>query len=89
MKQREVTDDEQIRWSCVQAFGGISAEAAEEAASRIETSDGKVPVVCTPSGGAMSVRVQLASDWLEKVSDAELLDAISAARGAQDQAGNG
>jgi hypothetical protein len=37
--------------------------------------------VCTPSGGAQSVRVELPRGWEERVSDAELLDAIAGANG--------
>ena len=78
MKQREVQDDENITWTCVQPFTGGASEAAEEAAEKVE-SGGKVPVVCTPSGGKQSVRLGLAKDWVEAVEDAELLAAIRAA----------
>ena len=80
MQQREVTDQENTNWVCVQAFGGLQEAAAEEAADRIETEDGKVPVVCTPSGGAQTVRLQLNRSWLETFSDEQLLTAISEAR---------
>lgn len=77
MEQREVTDQENTNWVCVQAFGGLPAAAAEAAADRIETQDGKVPVVCTPSGGAQTVRLQLHRDWRETYSDEQLIDAIN------------
>jgi len=80
MQQREVTDQENTNWVCVQAFGGLSKEAAEEAADKVESADGKVPVVCTPSGGAQTVRLQLNRDWLKSLSDEQLRDAIGAAR---------
>ena len=80
MQQREVTDQENTNWVCVQAFGGLNKEAAEEAADRIETEDGKVPVVCTPSGGAQTVRLQLNRDWLENISDEQLVAAITQAQ---------
>ena len=80
MKQREVQDADDVRWTCVQALAGVDGEAADAAAERIEGADGKVPVVCTPSGGATSVRVTLASGWEEKASDEALLGAIAAAR---------
>ena len=78
---REVTDDEGTTWSCVQAFAGLSdGEAAQEAAERAADGDGKLAVVCTPSGGAQSVRVELAPDWAS-LPDEPLLAAIAAARG--------
>ena len=40
--------------------------------------EGKVPVVCTPSGGARSVRLELAANWREALPDGELLTAIAA-----------
>jgi hypothetical protein len=80
MQQREVTDQENTNWVCVQAFGGLKEEAAEEAADRVETADGKVPVVCTPSGGAQTVRLQLNRDWLENYADEQLLADIANAR---------
>ncbi|HEY9421503.1 MAG TPA: hypothetical protein VIW92_08820 [Thermoanaerobaculia bacterium] len=80
MKQREIQDDENIAWTCVQAFSGLSGQAAEEAAERIESEEGRVPVVCTPSGGEQSVRLELPKDWLERMSDGELLEAIAAGR---------
>ena len=75
MEQREVQDDENIRWVCVQALSGV--EGAEE---RLSGRDGQVPVVCTPSGGTTSVRLELPQGWLSSVSDADLLGAIAAAR---------
>jgi hypothetical protein len=80
MIQREVQDSENVTWSCVQALSGLSGEAAEEAAERIESGQGKVPVVCTPSGGEQSVRVELPNGWEERMSDEDLLAAIAAAR---------
>lgn len=76
MRQREVQDAENITWTCVQAFAGTSGEAAAEAAERVESPSGKVPVVCTPSGGKQSVRLELPRDWAEKLSDRDLLKAI-------------
>ena len=80
MQQREVTDQENTNWVCVQAFGGLNEEAAEAAADRIETADGKVTVVCTPGGGAQTVRLQITRDWLNSYSDDQLLAAIITAR---------
>ncbi len=80
MTQREVQDDESTTWTCVQALSGLTGQAAEEAAEKIESEKGTVPVVCTPSGGAQSVRLELAKDWSEAMSDEALLKAIGKAR---------
>lgn len=81
MIQREVQDSENITWTCVQALSGLSGEAAAEAAERVESEEGKVPVVCTPSGGEQSVRVELPTGWEKQMSDEDLLATISKARG--------
>lgn len=80
MTQREVQDSEKITWTCVQALSGLSEEAAAEAAEKIESAEGTVPVVCTPSGGEQSVRIDLPKDWTERMSDEELIAVIAAAR---------
>lgn len=80
MEQREVQDADDVRWTCVQALGGLGGAAAERAADRLESDDGRLPVVCTPSGGAQSVRVELPRDWMESVDDDALLRAIAEAR---------
>jgi len=80
MRQREVQDPDNVAWTCVQAFAGTSGQAAAEAAERVESADGKVPVVCTPSGGKQSVRLELAKSWAEDLSDEDLLAAIEAAQ---------
>ncbi|PKV76103.1 hypothetical protein [Pontibacter ramchanderi] len=78
MTQREVTDNENTTWTCVQAYGTISKENADKAAELTEDTNGEVTVVCTPSGGAQTVRLQLPKDWLEAVSDEELVNQITA-----------
>jgi hypothetical protein len=78
MRQREVQDSDNVTWTCVQAFAGTSGQAAAEAAERVESADGKVPVVCTPSGVKQSVRLELAKNWAEDLSDEDLLAAIEA-----------
>ena len=45
-----------------------------------------MPVVCTPSGGEQSVRIELPKDWAETLSDDNLLKAIAKARRARDRA---
>lgn len=80
MKQREVTDQHNTTWTCVQAYAAVESAATEEAIARSETDSGAVPVVCTPSGGAQTVRLELEKDWLDSLSDEELATAISAAQ---------
>lgn len=80
MKQRDVTDDEKTVWTCVQALSGVSGEAAEEAEERITSDRGTVPVVCTPRGGARSVRLDLSAEWETELSDESLLEKIAVAQ---------
>lgn len=81
---RTVTDGENLTWSCVQAYAGLTESGGVEAAAdRTTNQNGFVPVVCTPSGGAQSVRVELPSAWAQELRDTELLAAIERARAAQ------
>ncbi len=66
----------------MQAYaGGLADKQIENAAAKLaENTDGTVPVVCTPSGGAQTVRLELDKNWLEDLSDEDLLVAIAAAR---------
>ncbi len=77
---REVNDGEGVRWSCVQAYGGLNEGEANEEAARVEGEGDLLEVVCTPSGGAQTVRLKLESGWEEKLSDEELLREIEAAK---------
>ena len=70
---REVTDGESLKWSCVQAHAGADPDLVTD-------ENGLVPVVCTPSGAARSVRVELPPSWAQDLPDTELLAAISRAR---------
>lgn len=81
MKQREVADKENMKWTCVQAYAALEGKAAEKAAELSATNEGKVPVVCTPTGGAQSVRLNLDENWDEQLSEEQLLDAILKAKG--------
>jgi hypothetical protein len=76
MKQRDVTDKGQMRWTCVQAYAGLEGKISEKVEELSETDEGKVQVVCTPSGGAQSVRIELKKNWEEDVSDDDLINAI-------------
>ncbi|RAW00579.1 hypothetical protein [Pseudochryseolinea flava] len=76
MRSREVTDSNSTRWSCVQAFTGTNGKAAKEAVQLTENSENKVEVICTPSGGAQTVRLRLDPQWDVSVSDEALVSAI-------------
>ena len=77
---REVTDGEGVKWACVQAYGGLSEGEANEEAARVEGAGDLFQVVCTPSGGAQTVRLELEGGWEESLSDEELLQRIGSAR---------
>lgn len=76
---REVKGEDGISWSCVEAYAGLSGEGGSGAAE-LAAGDGKVAVVCTPSGGAMSVRLELPADWEESLDDGHLLREIESNR---------
>lgn len=79
MTQRDVTDSDGLSWACVQAYAGLGEGAA--AAEAAEHTDGDtVTVVCTPTGAAQTVRLSLAADWAEALSDDDLTAAITAER---------
>ena len=79
---REVTGEDGTRWSCAQAYAGLSenSEGGGAAAERVDSEGGRVEVVCTPSGGAKTARVELAADWETALTDEELLREIEAHR---------
>ena len=72
MKQREITGKENIKWTCVQAYAGLDGKLSEETLELSENNDGTVTVVCTPSGGAQTVRLHLSRDWEQQLSDEDL-----------------
>ena len=78
---RTVTDGDNVVWTCVQAYAGLTEPRRAEADAVLAT-DELVAVVCTPSGGAQSVRVELPAGWQE-FSDTDLRAAIERARAAQ------
>ncbi len=80
---REVSDRDGITWTCIQAFAGLGGDPKKTEAARVEGTGGLVAVVCTPSGGARSVRLQLAEDWEGRLADDALLKAIGAASAAE------
>jgi hypothetical protein len=79
MKEREVQDSNKLTWKCVQAFTATNGEAAEEA-TRMTEKNQHVTVVCTPSGQAQSVRLNLSPDWDQQITDEQLLTEISNAQ---------
>lgn len=67
MRVREVQSDDNVRWQCAEAIGDSSAAD-------------KCIVVCTPSGGEQTVRLQLDGNWFEQVADKDLVAAINRER---------
>ena len=73
---REVRDAGGTAWSCVQVYAGLSTSSEKEDAARVDGTGDRFHVVCTPSGGAQSVRLELAGDWESALPDEELLREI-------------
>jgi hypothetical protein len=73
---REVKDADGVTWSCIQAFAGLGKDAEKTEAARVDGTRDRFHVVCTPSGGAKSVRVELPGNWEKGLSDEELLQLI-------------
>jgi hypothetical protein len=73
---RELTDSDGITWTCIQAFSGLGNDPEKKEAARIEGQGNFYDVVCTPSGGAKSVRLQLPGDWETSLSDERLAASI-------------
>jgi hypothetical protein len=84
---RDVLDADGITWTCIQAFAGLGNDPEKTAAARVE--GGRVQVVCTPSGGARSVRLHLSPDWETDVSDDGLLGTIQESRTSSARAPSG
>lgn len=80
MKEREVQDHNKTTWRCSQALAGIASKISDQATAHLEKKSDTVPVICTPSGGAQTVRLQLAHDWDEKLSDEALITSITNAQ---------
>ncbi len=75
--RREVTDGEGRTWVCVQAYAGLAQEGEEKEEAKAAADDGgRVEVVCTPSGGARTVRLRLESGWQDSYTDEALLGEI-------------
>ena len=74
--EREVKDADGITWTCIQAFSGLSDNSEAQEAAEVKGEPDTYWVVCTPSGGAQSVRLKLKGDWEEEYSDEALLQEI-------------
>ena len=83
---REITDEEGITWTCIQAFAGLGNGPEKAHAARVEGSEDKVCLVCTPSGAARSVRIACPADWETSMQDERLLSAIKGALARAEQA---
>ena len=70
MTTRTIHDADGTEWTLAEALVGTDAERDDAST---------VPVVATPSGGAQSVRLELAPGWLDAPDD-DLLAALAAAR---------
>ncbi len=78
--EREVKDTDGITWTCVQAYTGLSDGVQDQNAAQVKGTDDTYWVVCTPSGGAKSVRLKLQGEWETSYSDEALLNEIEAQR---------
>ena len=83
---REITDGKGITWTCIQAFAGLGNDPEKANAARVEGSEEKVRVVCTPSGAARSVRIACPADSETSMQDERLLSAIQEALAEAEQA---
>ncbi len=81
---REVTDANGITWTCIQAYAGLSDGAVNQEKARVNEQKNTYWVVCTPSGGARSVRLELQGEWETSYSDEALLSEIESAATVRD-----
>lgn len=77
MKQRTVIAPDLTTWTCIQAYAALDGEEPDQLEDDSSDAEGHVPVVCTASGGASSLCLELDPDWAEAMPDAELLLAIA------------
>ena len=73
---REVRDENGITWICIQAFSGLDKDPEKMEVALVDGKADAFLVVCTPSGGAQSVRIELLGNWEQQTSDEELLAMI-------------
>ena len=74
--ERSIVDPDSTTWTCIQAYTGLSEDNENEAAAKVKGEGDTYWVVCTPSGGAQSVRLKLQGDWESSYSDEDLLKQI-------------
>lgn len=74
--ERVVSDKNGLTWTCIQAFTGLSDQPEHQEAALVKGQADTYWVVCTPSGGAQSVRLKLSGDWESAYSDEALLQEI-------------
>jgi hypothetical protein len=75
MDIKEIQTGDGTKWQCVEALEGMNGNLAQKA-EQVNGESENVVVVCTPSGGAQTVRVQLPKSWKESMTDNELAEAI-------------
>ncbi len=80
--QREITDSDGVTWTCIQAFAGLSDQVEHSEAAQVKGQEDTYWVVCTPSGGAQSVRLQLQGGWEQSYSNESLLKEIQKQQGS-------
>jgi hypothetical protein len=74
---REVTDNNGITWNLVEAYAGLKENKEEKNdAAQVDGKPDLVYVVCTPSGGEQTVRLELPQNWEDSLSDEDLLREI-------------
>jgi hypothetical protein len=73
---RTVTAPDGITWTCIQTFSGLGKDPDKMEAARIDGEADAYQVVCTPSGRAQSVRIELPGNWERSISEEQLLDMI-------------
>ena len=74
---RDIKDKQGTVWNCVQAYAGLETENESDTPTvSPPKSVGNTRVVCTPSGGAQSVTLELPANWEDEYSDDEILSKI-------------
>ncbi len=81
---REVTDASGTKWTCIQTFAGLGVDAEKTRAARVDGATDRFRVVCTPSGDAKSVQVELPGNWEADLPDDDLAEVIRAKLAEED-----
>ncbi|HEY9693799.1 MAG TPA: hypothetical protein V6D15_16460 [Oculatellaceae cyanobacterium] len=81
--QREIANTDGVTWTCVQAYTGLTEGTENKDAASVKGEQDNYWVVCTPSGGAKSVRLKLEGDWENTYSDEDLLNEITTQQQAE------